>query len=254
MQEVRPERVFHLAAHGAYSWQDNARRIMETNAVGAVNLLDACLDADCEAFVNAGSSSEYGLKDHPPSEDETLEPGSAYAVSKAAATLLCGHAARTGRIGGVTLRLYSVYGPYEAPRRLIPQLVVQGLRGRLPPLVAPEVAHDFVAIDDVVEAFLLAAERVDLKPGAVYNIGSGVQTGLRDVVAMARRVLGVEVEPEWGSAPGRDWDTTTWVADARKAQSMLGWRATVSFEEGFARTVAWLESTPEVSGSYGLES
>lgn len=253
LRELRPDWVFHLAAHGAYSWQDDARRIMETNVVGTVNLLDACADTDCEAFVHAGSSSEYGFKDHPPSEDEPLEPNSAYAVSKGSATLYCRHAARTGKIGSATLRLYSVYGPYEAPRRLIPQLVVQGLCGRLPPLVAPDVAHDFVASDDVVEALLLAARHVHREPGAIYNVGSGVQTSLRDVVALARRVLGIEVEPEWGSAPRRDGDTPTWVADVRKARSVLGWRPTLSFEDGFARTVAWLESTAEMQGSYGVE-
>lgn len=117
--------------------------------------------------------------------------------------------------------------------RLIPQVVVHGLRGRLPRLVAPGVAHDFVASDDVVEAFLLAAEHIDRESGAIYNVGSGVQTSLRDVIALARRVLGIEVEPVWGSEPARDWDTTTWMADVRKARSVLGWQPTAELRGGF---------------------
>lgn len=253
LRKVRPEWVFHLAAHGAYSWQQDVRRIMQTNAIGTVSLLDACAKIGCEAFVHAGTSSEYGAKDHAAREEEELEPNSAYAVSKASATLYCSHVGRAGRVGTATLRLYSVYGPHEAPPRLIPQLIVRGRSGELPPLVGPDVAHDFVAGDDVVHAFLLAAEHVGREPGAIYNIGTGIQTRVRDVVAVARRALSIAAEPEWGSLPERNWDTTTWVANVGKAARVLEWTPRVSLEQGFARTVEWLESTPEVWERYGID-
>src|SRR5437899_2182523 len=85
---ARPSSVFHLAAHGGYSWQTDAERILATNVLGTLNVLQASLAHGCEAFVNTGSSSEYGFKDHAPVEDELPEPNSVYAVAKAAATLL----------------------------------------------------------------------------------------------------------------------------------------------------------------------
>src|SRR5260370_7721656 len=85
--EFLPQWVFHLAAHGAYSWQRDPQSILRTNVLGTANLLDACLKSGFEAFVNTGSSSEYGVKDHAPREDETLEPSSTYALAKAAPTL-----------------------------------------------------------------------------------------------------------------------------------------------------------------------
>ena len=91
-----------------------------------------------ETFVNTGSSSEYGLKDHPPAEDESVEPNSIYAAAKAAATMLCQQAAASDGMNVSTLRLYSTYGPWEDPNRLIPALAVEGLRGEFPPLVAPD--------------------------------------------------------------------------------------------------------------------
>ena len=75
-----------------------------------------------------------------------------------------------------TLRIYSAFGPWEDARRLVPSLIEHGLRGKLPPLAAPNVARDFVYVDDVVDAFLSAATVEGLEPGAIFNIGTGRQT------------------------------------------------------------------------------
>lgn len=133
------------------------------------------------------------------------------------------------------MRLYSAYGPWEEPKRLIPTLVRAGLRGELPPLVNPDVARDFVYMEDVCEAFALAASAHLPERGAVYNVASGTQTTLRELVDLARRVFGITAQPDWGSMEERDWDTTTWVGDPSKIGSQLGWRPRVSLEEGLAR-------------------
>ncbi|MGH2996928.1 MAG: NAD-dependent epimerase/dehydratase family protein, partial [Gaiellaceae bacterium] len=218
--------VFHLAAHGAYSWQEDDRAILETNLIGTVNALGAG-----RRVVVAGSSSEYGRKPHPPAEDEPLEPNSAYAVGKAASTLFALHH------GAVVLRLYSAYGPWEEPNRLVPTLLVRGLQGELPPLVSPAVARDFVHVDDVCEALVLASRA---EPGRVFNVGSGRQTTVAEVVDAARRLLGVEAEPVWGSMPDRAWDTETWIANPERIRRELGWEARIRLEEGLARTLEWL--------------
>ena len=190
MRSARPDWVFHLAAHGAYSWQRDAELIMQTNLVSTVRLLAACQRHGFAAFVNAGSSSEYGFQDHAPREDELPEPNSDYAVMKAAATLHCRFVAQRDDVHVVTLRLYSVYGPWEEPGRLMPTLVARGLEGRLPPLVSPDTPRDFVSVRDTERAFLLAAERTDLERGSVFNIGSGRQTTLREVVEVGARAAG----------------------------------------------------------------
>ena len=249
---LAPEWAFHLAAHGAYSWQTDAQAIMRTNVLGTVSLVDACADAGCESFVHAGSSSEYGFKDHAPREDEAIEPNSAYAVAKAAATAYCRQVACTGRLDATTLRLYSVYGPWEEPRRLMPRLVAHAMSGRLPPLVDPGVARDFVAAPDTVEAFVLAAEIPPVEPGRVLNIGSGTQTRLAELIDLVRRLLDVQAEPNWGTAPARSWDTATWVADPRSAAEELGWRARLDLEAGVSQMISWLRTTPTVWEPYGV--
>jgi dolichol-phosphate mannosyltransferase len=250
VRSIRPEWIFHLAAHGAYSFQTDAKQILETNIMGTVNLVHACLETGFEVFVNTGSSSEYGFKDHPPREDEVPEPNSYYAVSKASATLCCGYVARSHGVRVPTLRLYSVFGPYEDPKRLMPVLILKGLQNSLPPLVNPEVARDFVYVEDVVQAYLLAATVPGQEVAAIYNVGTGVQTTIREVVEVARSVLHIAQEPRWASMEDRIWDTDTWVSDNRLIREKLGWISAHTFEQGFNRMVEWFRTNPEMTALY----
>jgi nucleoside-diphosphate-sugar epimerase len=245
---ARPEAVFHLGTRGAYSWQADPAEILETNVLGTAKVLDACSSGQTGALVNTGSSSEYGFKDHAAAESEPLEPTSVYGVAKAAATLLCAAVARERALPLTTLRLYSVFGPWEEPGRLVPALAEAALRGTLPALASPGVARDFVWVGDVVEAYLLAASAPGV--GDVYNVGSGRQTTLADAVDAARRALGVSEQPAWGSMADRSWDTDVWVADVSKIERELGWRPTVAFEEGLARTAEWLQHDPVARERY----
>jgi nucleoside-diphosphate-sugar epimerase len=239
---LRPAWVFHLAAFGAYSWQTDREGIFATDVRGTVNLLDACIASDCEVFVNTGSSSEYGYVDHAPTEDEAPRPTSLYGTAKAAATLFTGLAGRESERRYVTLRPYSVYGPWEDERRLVPTLITKGLSGELPPLVSPQVAHDYVYVDDVVDAYLRVPAAEGIEAGDVFNVGTGTQTTMQEIVELARRVLDIDIEPLWGSMPDRNWDTNVWVAAPHKAAAILGWRPRYDLETGFAATVDWMAS------------
>ncbi len=250
LRQIRPQVVFHLAVHGAYPAQADARQMIETNLVGTSNLLDACLRADVETVVNTGSSSEYGLRDHAPAENEPVDPDNWYAVTKLSATLVCRFMARKYGLRLPTLRLYSVYGPYEEPSRLIPTLIIHGLHRRWPPLVGPEVARDFVAVDDVCDAYLRAAAFRSSEPGPIYNVGSGIQTALRELVALTQSQLSIADSPIWGSLPNREWDTSTWVANTQKIRSELGWVPRVTLADGLAQMIAWLRDDPTTRAFY----
>jgi len=248
--KIKPDWIFHLAANGAYSWQTDVREIINTNLMGTVNLVQSCLSSGFETFVNTGSSSEYGFKDHAPTENEHIEPNSYYAIAKSSATMFCQFMARSQKVRIPTLRLYSIYGPYEEPNRLMPTIIVNGLDGKLPPLVDPNIARDYVSADDCVEAYILAATVNMEDPGAVYNVGSQIQVSLAEVVDVARKVLNISEEPNWGSMPNRKWDTSVWVSNSEKIKADLGWQTQDTFENGFAKMVAWFKANPEMRDSY----
>jgi nucleoside-diphosphate-sugar epimerase len=250
VERAAPEWVFHLAAHGAYSWQTDAESIFQSNTLGTLHLAESCAARGFDAFVHAGSSSEYGLKDHAPSEREAPEPNSAYAVAKVGATLLCRQLAEQHGLHMSTLRLYSVYGPWEDPRRLMPTLVQRGMRGELPALVAPETARDFVHVEDVLDAFLLAAERRVQGSNGIYNVGSGRQTTLRELVALAIGALEIPASPQWGTHEARAWDASVWVSDPAKIAEELGWRARRELGSGLSGMAAWFAEHPELAARY----
>lgn len=242
--KARPDWVFHLAAFGAYPTQTDLREMVHTNLLGGAALIEACAAQGVEAFVNAGSSSEYGEKDHAPAEDEVLEPNSAYAITKAAATHYVRFVANARNLNAVTVRLWSIYGPYEEPTRLIPTVLIHALGGRWPPLVAPDTARDFVFVDDAVDALLRVAAHPNLPGGAVYNLCSGEQSTVRRVVEEVRRLTGLEASPVWNTMPARAWDTKVWVGSPERMANDVGFRVSTPLPEGLEKTLRWLREEP----------
>lgn len=240
MSKSSPECVFHLATYGAYSFQTDTMRMIMTNLGATLNLVEASDEIGSLGFINAGSSSEYGFVGHAPAEDECCRPNSAYATTKLAATQLCQQIAAQRRLRIVTLRLYSVYGPFEDPRRLMPALVQALLRGGYPPLADPRTARDFVYVDDVADAFVAAASHTDHQSGDIFNIGSGAQTTLAELAAVAGKLFGAKAPPAWDSYGSRSWDTGIWVSAPARAKVVLGWTARTTLTDGLQKLASWL--------------
>jgi nucleoside-diphosphate-sugar epimerase/glycosyltransferase involved in cell wall biosynthesis len=240
---VAPATLFDCIAYGAYSFETDHSLIYRTNFTALVQLVELLAQTSFVALVHAGSSSEYGLKSAGPTEDESLKPNSHYAVSKAAASDYIAFAGKTRRLPVVNLRLYSVYGPYEDTSRLIPNVVAKGLKGEYPPFVDPTTSRDFVYVDDVCEAFILAAAKLtpDLY-GESFNIGTGRRTTIAELAEVAQNVFAIKAEPAFGAMAGRAWDLSDWYAAPKKAERLLGWTARTGLAEGLGRTADWLRT------------
>ncbi len=252
LKEIEAQWIFHLAVYGAYPDQRDRAEMVRTNYLGTCTLIGAALEIGFETFVNTGSSSEYGFKNHPASEQEWLDPNSYYAATKAGATLFCRYTAKETGLRMPTLRLYSAYGPFEEPGRLMPNLVRHAMHGTLPPLVNPDTARDFVYVDDVAEAYIRAASLPLPEPGAVYNVGSGIQTTIREVVETARCVFDLHAPPKWGTMEARQWDTTSWVGDIRRISEELAWVPRTELKVGMRRMRDWFLSEPDLAKRYPL--
>lgn len=250
LKQIGPDWIFHLAAYGSSSVQKDLRRMVDINILGTMSLVEAALKSGFQAFINVGSSSEYGWKDHPPAETEGLDPNSHYAITKAAATMFCQYTAIAKKAPVITLRPYAVYGPYEDFGRFMPTLIIKALDGHLPPLVDPRVARDFIYVDDFVDACILAASRGGQEFGAIYNCGTGVQTTIQQAVNLAQRLLPIADEPKWGSMENRSWDTDVWVSDSRRIQKVLDWRPNYNLEEGLKSMIAWFRDNPRLLEIY----
>ncbi|HKI35323.1 MAG TPA: NAD(P)-dependent oxidoreductase [Gemmataceae bacterium] len=234
----RPDVVYHLAAHGAYPSQRDRAAIFATNLAGTANLLDALDGHDYRALVHTGSSSEYGHKAGPVREDDRPEPRSDYAVAKAAATLLCQAEAHRGR-PVTTVRVFSAYGPWEGPSRLVPYVVGCCLRGQPPRVTAGRQPRDFIYVADVVDLLKVAAHHPQA-PGQILHAGTARQHTVRDMIETIVAVCGGgRVRPDYGGAPARPDEPATWVASIAHTTALTGWRPRHDLSAGIRLTRDW---------------
>lgn len=240
-EKYKPQTIFNLAAYGAYSKQNNVNLTYETNVLGTVNILQNCTKD--MVYIHAGSSSEYGFNCTSPKETDRVEPNSHYAVSKVSAAYLLEYYAKVAGLKTLNLRLYSIYGYWEEPDRLIPRLIENARKKGLPSLVSPDISRDFVFVEDCVEAFLDAALKIDdEKSGRSYNIATGRKTTMGDLVEVTRKAFSIAKEPEWGSMSNRKWDLAEWFGDPTAFETDFGWKARTSLEDGLIRYSQWQDA------------
>ncbi len=243
VKQFRPEIIYHLAAHGSYSYQTDPLAIIKTNILGTVNLITTCNSLNYQCFVNTGSSSEYGFKNKPMKETDFLEPESFYAATKAASSYYCQVHAKTFGKPIVTIRPFSVYGPYEEPSRLIPTVITNILKGKPIKVTAKKIRRDFIYIEDLVDCYLKIPLIISKELyGEVFNAGTGRQYSNDKVVKTIIKIMKKKAIIQKGAYQERSWDTDFWVADISKAKRELRWKPKYKLEEGLIKTVNWFKN------------
>jgi nucleoside-diphosphate-sugar epimerase len=243
--EIRPQLIFHLATYGAAPYQKEKVKIMNANFMGTINLVDACVESGFECFINTGSSSEYGTKLEPMKETDVLEPIDDYGVSKAAATLYCQSIAKNHDFNILTLRLFSPYGYFEDPDRLVPCLTKSCLNDEPVVLYNPKAVRDFIFIDDVINAYLVAVKSADkVTSGEIFNVGSGKQHSVKDIFNIVKRTTCYKKKAIIDNSKSRmrpGDKAIMWEADITKIKKALDWEARTTLSEGIKKTVAWFK-------------
>jgi UDP-glucose 4-epimerase len=233
VRAAEPDAVFHLAATRGRHDAEARARTAAVNTSSGLHVVDA-LPQRCRTVVRLGSSTEYGGSDRPMDESAPLRPRGFFGATKAAGSLLLTAAAAERGVRSAVLRAFQVYGPHDQPARFVPAVLRAAADGTPLPLTAPGVRRDWVHVDDVVEACVLAAEQDELPSGTVLNLGTGVQTANEDVVRLAEQVTGRRIDARPGEHPGRGWDAPSWVCDPSAAERALGWRARTDLATGLA--------------------
>ncbi len=245
LKRVKPKTVFNCSAYGAYSFQSDVDLIYQTNVTFFEKFLRRCFERGVDCFINAGSSSEYGDFAAAPSENVALNANSHYAVSKALESNLIYFYGKKKGMKTANLRLYSVYGPYEDSSRLLPKIVLSGLKKQFSSFANPKISRDFVYVDDACEAFIDAA--FALQPnlfGESFNIGSGVKTTIADIANLSKEIFALAGEPQF-NYPAHAWDVEDWYANPKKAEEVLGWKTKISLLEGLQKMTSWVEQNFE---------
>jgi UDP-glucose 4-epimerase len=242
--------VFHHAA--AASVPDSVARPEETNAANLTAVLQMLVLArECgvRRFIFASSSAVYG--DDPTEvkrEDLGPRPISPYGLQKYAAERYAQLFYQLHGLETVSLRYFNVFGPrqgFDSPYSgVIARFCTRMLAGEAPIVFGDGLqCRDFVYIENVVQANLLAAERPAAQAaGQVFNIASGRSSTLLELAAALNGLTGQKLEPEF--RPARSGDVRFSRADISLARERLGYDPKVSFEEGLARTLAFYREAP----------
>lgn len=206
-QLKEPDVIFHLAAFGNLSTQEDVVTTINTNIGGIATLLQASRDIPYKLLVNFSSSSV------------TLPIETIYSATKAAAERLCKAYTDTYHKPIVSVRPYTVIGEGEHAIHLIPKLIESCKTGRKIPFVG-EPTHDFIGINDFIDAIMLLVEKSPEVSGKIIPIGTGEKTTNSIIRALVERSVGQTAVVEEGLP--RPYDSLEWVADPTIIKS-LGW-------------------------------
>ena len=213
IKQFNPEYIIHCAAE-----IKNAYNTFEANVLMLNWLLETTTNINYKAFINIGSSSEYGHTTIPMTEKELLKPRTMYEATKGAGTLLCQGFAREFNKPVVTVRPFSVYGEYEPSSRLIPTLF-RNFKNNIVSNISLGV-HDFIHIDDFLDGllYIMLSEREIIK-GDIVHLGSGVQYTNLEVFNIIKDLFNSTLEPISIENIFNKYDTLNWVADITYAKS-----------------------------------
>ncbi len=241
LQEQRPELLIHLAWHvkpGSYSGGENIRWVQATLQL----MCDyyETLGSDGRMIV-AGSGFEYDRNHGYCSEETTpLNPDSYYGKCKNATRQLFEAYIDENQLSGAWGRIFNVYGPAEAPNRLVSSVILSLLKNERVSCSDGIQYRDYLHVYDVAEAIVAIAASNELN-GAI-NIGSGQPIQVKRIVELIASYFSETSDIGFGDIQSSEKDLPLTVADIRRLSTEIGFEPTYSIEDGLIQTIEWWKS------------
>jgi len=264
LRERGIEAVMHFAAciEVGESVRDPLK-YYRNNVSNTQNLLSAMEATGVERFVFSSTAAVYGMPERVPvTEEAPKQPINPYGETKLAVERMCHYQSEAGKLRFAAFRYFNACGAghngllgedHRPESHLIP-LTIQAAMGKRPdikiygtnyPTPDGTCIRDYIHIDDLCRAHLLALDRLDACAEMVYNLGNGQGYSVRQVIETVRRVSGRSFEVI--EAPPRSGDAPVLTSDATKARNELGWRTEKPYLEDMVAT-AWKWHTEHPNG------
>lgn len=241
LKSLKPEVWVHLAWRGvAGADRNNAFQVSENLPV-VLDSVRLAAAIGCRHWVGLGSQAEYGNPNCRIDESLPTRPTTLYGKAKLAACWASMAYAEGLDMSWSWIRVFSTYGPRDHSDWLIPYLIREFSQGRSPSLTPCEQIWDYLYVDDAAKAILAVAKT----PGCgIVNLGSGKAVPLVDVVQEVASLCEATVQPRFGAQPYRPDQVMRLEGDISKLQNLVGWRPSISLEEGLKRTVEYYLNLP----------
>jgi len=237
--------IFHQAAE--ISVPDSIlhpQKTHQTNVEGTLNVLEAARKHDVGRVVLASSAAVYGDNPAlPKTEESSLDPQSPYAESKIQNEADAKRYFQEYGLETICLRYFNVYGPNQNPTSQYSGVISKFMECALkttPPTVygSGEQTRDFVFVDDVVSANILAANKKKAA-GEIFNIATGTEISILDLWHEISRIANCDESISF--APRREGDILQSIASIEKAKHILGYSPQCSLTEGLKKTMEWMK-------------
>ena len=229
IKKINPELVYHCAGHGIYPTQKNSAEIFSTNILGTFNLLDTLNEnSNLRRLVNLGSFFEYS--------SNPIDP---YTISKITQTKLVEHFFKEKKLPITTLRLFTPYGKFDSPGRLICDLMIALIRNKSLEIFSKHTKRDFIHIDDVIAALEVASQQPDID-GEIIDIGTGNEISVEEIVSMANQLSDNDMVINWNDKKQHENDGSDEnIFPSRQNAPKLNWKSSISLEVGLQKTMEW---------------
>jgi NDP-hexose 4,6-dehydratase len=243
------EVVYHLAASISVAYSYVApQEVVGTNILGTLGVLTAAREAETDRVVHMSSSEVYGTAQYTPiDETHPLHAQSPYAASKVGADKLAETFHLSFGLPVVIARPFNTYGPRQSQRAVITTIVAQALAGGPLSIGATTPSRDFVYVADTVDALIkLGSGRADA--GETFNISTGADVSVADVVALVGELVGRELEVCTDERRLRPEQSEVFqlVGSSEKLRAAYGWEPRTSLRDGIQAVVDWMTSQPGV--------
>jgi nucleoside-diphosphate-sugar epimerase len=239
--KIKPDIIFHLAAYGVDYQQQNIYQAVNINITASINLFKVLLENKGSRFIHTGTSLEYGHKNKPISEYDLPNPTGVYGITKSASVQLLSFMSKQAQHGNlVILRPFGIFGELEGSHKFFPLVIDKLSRGLPVQMTGGEQVRDYIYIDDLIDAYLMAAV-VPLKNVAeIINIGSGKGISLKEIALNIAKQIGVDENLlQFEVLPYRSDEIMYSVANIEKAKNLLGWKPKTSLEKGIENMIRW---------------
>lgn len=244
----QPEVVVNFAAESHNSLAIlNPRSFMMTNAVGLMTLLDVSREYPVQRFHHISTCEVYGDLEldspHQFKEVSPYNPKTPYNASKAAADHIARAYFHTFEIPITITNCSNNYGPYQFPEKVIPLFTTNALEGKLlPAYESSQNRREWLHVIDHCRAIEAVLNKG--KPGETYNVGSGVERSIDDLITIILEETGTP-ESLKQIVPDRPQHDRRYLLDSSKIRQELGWKPKIHFDEGIRRTIKWYKEHPE---------
>jgi UDP-glucose 4-epimerase len=236
VQSTLPDYVIHLhAAITTARDQVALEQTVQTNLLPSIALLMACMEMKLKRLILMGSGEEFGLVTGRFDDHSNANPPSPYGASKAAVTCYAKMFSNAFQLPVVVLRPSVIYGPYQAPRMLIPQVMHSLLAGKEIAVTAGMQTRDFIHVDDVARG-IVSALTVSGIDGRSWNLGSGEVVTVKDCLSRIEAITGCSGLIRYGAIPYKTGEIFAYEPLVEETYAAFGWKPSISLDDGLAST------------------